>query len=95
MLNGSSAPSGDVAAHTMCSARIPASVMSVRPFHCASLPGNTKSRSSSFASVACTAIVRPMFMALPTAWPITVCERCTDQVNPWRSAAATSSSSWA
>ena len=36
-----------------------------------------------------------MFIALPTACPITVCARCTDQVNPWRSAAANSSSSWA
>ena len=34
-------------------------------------------------------------MALPTAWPITVWARCTDQVKPCRSAAAHSSSSCA
>ena len=69
--------------------------MSVMPFHCVSEPGNTNGRSSSRQSAAATPSVRPMFIALPTACPITVCARCTDQVNPWRSAAANSSSSWA
>ena len=34
-----------------------------------------------------------MFMALPSAKPIIVCGRCTDQVKPWASAAANRMSS--
>ena len=46
-------------------------------------------------TAAYAASVAPTFMALPTAWPMTVCERCTDQVEPYRAEAAKSSSSFA
>jgi hypothetical protein len=41
-LKASSRPFSSVAAHTICSARMVESVMSVRPFHWVSLPGKTK-----------------------------------------------------
>ena len=57
-----------------------ASVTSDRPFHCASEPGNWKGRPVSLQIEAYTARVVPMFMALPTAMPMTVCGRWTVQV---------------
>ena len=45
----------------------PASVMSVSAFHCSDEPGKTNGCPVSRHSVAYTASVTPMFIALPTA----------------------------
>ncbi len=69
--------------------------MSVRPFHCTSLPGKTNGMPRSLQIAAWTAIVMPMFIALPTAKPTTVWERWTLHEKPCCSADAHISSSWA
>lgn len=60
--------------------------MSVRLFHCAGEPGNTKGCPLALHSMAYMASVTPMFIALPTAKPMMVWGRCTLQPKPWRSA---------
>ena len=82
-------------AQRRCRAIWPASVMSVSPDHWAAEPEKVSGRPFSRHRVAYTASVVPMFMALPTALPITVWGRCTLQVKPSRAEAANTSSSWA